>query len=257
MNPDEAINLIQKEQFDIAFLDLIMPKTDGVDLLGRLRKLSPDLPVVLMSGYSVEDKWTRGKELGAVSCLRKPFEYEELFARMEAVMRRGLLGDLDDPAHGPERVVMELRKIIDEELIVIDQDWLDGKGDVKTLVGEALFEFGDVEGRGKKVRLQHALGVGVYRGKLYVADTYNSKIKLITPDLANPDNSECKTFLGDPPGWLKAKMFNEPAGLSIAGAKMYVADTNNHRIRVVYMNTKEVTTLEIQGLEPPKREKKK
>lgn len=77
-NPDEVINLIQKEQFDIAFLDLIMPKTDGVDLLGRLRKLSPDLPVVLMSGYSVEDKWIRGKELGAVSCLRKPFEYEDI-----------------------------------------------------------------------------------------------------------------------------------------------------------------------------------
>ncbi len=77
-NPEEAISLIQKEQFDIAFLDLIMPKTDGVDLLGRLRKLSPDLPVVLMSGYTVEDKWTRGKELGAASCLRKPFEYEDI-----------------------------------------------------------------------------------------------------------------------------------------------------------------------------------
>ncbi len=146
--------------------------------------------------------------------------------------------------------------VADSEVSSIRAVPLDGKGDVKTLVGEGLFEFGDIEGKGKKVRLQHALGVGVYGGKVYVADTYNSKIKLITPDLANPDNSECKTFLGDPPGWLKAKMFNEPAGLSIAGTKMYVADTNNHRIRVVDMNTKEVTTLEIQGLEPPKRAKK-
>jgi thiol-disulfide isomerase/thioredoxin len=146
--------------------------------------------------------------------------------------------------------------VADSEVSAIRAVPIDGKGHVKTIVGEGLFEFGDENGKGKKVRLQHALGVGVHGGKIYVADTYNSKIKVIQPDLANPDNSECKTFLGDPPGWLKAKMFNEPAGLSIAGDKMYVADTNNHRIRVVDMNTKEVTTLELQGVEPPKRSKK-
>ncbi|MCI0682265.1 MAG: redoxin domain-containing protein [Gemmataceae bacterium] len=134
---------------------------------------------------------------------------------------------------------------------------IDGKGNVKTLVGEDLFEFGDVDGKGKMVRLQHALGVAVKDGKIYVADTYNSKIKVLTPDLADPDNTECRTFLGDPPGWLKAKMFNEPGGISIAGSKMYVADTNNHRIRVVDMNTKYVTTLNLEGVEPPKREKMK
>jgi DNA-binding beta-propeller fold protein YncE len=134
---------------------------------------------------------------------------------------------------------------------------IDGKGEVKTLVGEDLFEFGDIDGKGKKVRLQHALGVAVKDGKVYVADTYNNKLKVLTPDVANPENTECKTYLGDPPGWLKAKMFNEPAGISIAGSKMYVADTNNHRIRVVDMNTKEVTTLNLEGVEPPQRETKK
>lgn len=147
--------------------------------------------------------------------------------------------------------------VADSETSSIRAVPIDGKGDVKTIVGEDLFEFGDVEGKGKKVRLQHALGVNYLNGKLYVADTYNSKIKVITPDLANPENSECKTYLGDPPGWLKAKMFNEPAGMSIAGGKLYVADTNNHRIRVVDMSTKEVATLNLQGVEPPKREKKK
>lgn len=147
--------------------------------------------------------------------------------------------------------------VADSEVSAIRAVPIDGKGHVKTIVGEGLFDFGDVEGKGKKVRLQHALGVGVRDGKIYVADTYNSKIKVIEPDLNDPDNSVCKTYLGDPAGWLKAKMFNEPAGLSIAGDKMYVADTNNHRIRVVDMNTKEVTTLNLEGVEPPKREKKK
>ncbi|MFO0866518.1 MAG: hypothetical protein U0744_18045 [Gemmataceae bacterium] len=50
---------------------------------------------------------------------------------------------------------------------------------VKTVVGEGLFEFGDVDGVGAKVRLQHALGVALKDNTLFVADTYNSKIKTI------------------------------------------------------------------------------
>ena len=45
-------------------------------------------------------------------------------------------------------------------------------------------------------------------------------------------------------------MFNEPTGLSLANGKLYVADTNAHRIRVVDMKTKELTTLALKGVEP-------
>jgi len=109
--------------------------------------------------------------------------------------------------------------------------------------------FGDVDGVGDNVRLQHALGVAFKDGKLYVADTYNSKIKLI-----DPAKRSCTTFLGDPPGWLKPRMFNEPGGVSIAGNKLYVADTNNHRICVVDLGTKALATLQLQGIEPVRRE---
>jgi DNA-binding beta-propeller fold protein YncE len=123
------------------------------------------------------------------------------------------------------------------------------KGNVTTIVGEGLFEFGDKNGKGKQVRLQHALGVAYLDGKLYVADTYNSKIKLI-----DPEQKTCETYLGDPPGWLKEKMFNEPAGISIAAGKMYVADTNNHRIQIVDMKTKTATTLRLQDVDPVRRD---
>src|SRR5262249_6514211 len=73
----------------------------------------------------------------------------------------------------------------------------DPAGRVSTIVGEGLFEFGYEDGIGAKVRLQHALGVAYKDGKLYVADTYNSKIKLI-----DPETRSCKTFLGGPAGWL-------------------------------------------------------
>jgi DNA-binding beta-propeller fold protein YncE len=62
-----------------------------------------------------------------------------------------------------------------------------------------------------------------------------------------------KTVLGGgPPGWLIGPAFNEPAGLSFAGGKLYVADTNAHRIRVVDPATMQVTTLRLTGVEPPK-----
>jgi DNA-binding beta-propeller fold protein YncE len=142
--------------------------------------------------------------------------------------------------------------VADSEISAIRALPLGGKGNVATIVGEGLFEFGDVNGIGDKVRLQHALGVAYRDGKLYVADTYNSKIKII-----DPATRVCDTFLGDPAGWLKAKMFNEPGGLSFGGNKLYIADTNNHRIRVVDMKTKAVTNLELQGVEPPARAAKK
>ena len=67
-----------------------------------------------------------------------------------------------------------------------------------------------MDGVGDKVRLQHALGVAYHDGKLYVADTYNSKIKVI-----DPEKRTCKTFLGgEPDGWLATPLFNEPGGLS-------------------------------------------
>jgi thiol-disulfide isomerase/thioredoxin len=122
-------------------------------------------------------------------------------------------------------------------------------GEVKTVVGVVdldLFRFGDKDGVGGKVRLQHALGVVYHDGKLYVADTYNSKIKVI-----DPEKRACSTFVGGPAGWLSQRLFNEPGGLSYADGKLYVADTNGHRIQVVDLKTKAVSTLALKGVEPP------
>jgi DNA-binding beta-propeller fold protein YncE len=137
--------------------------------------------------------------------------------------------------------------VADSETSSIRAVPLDGKGEVKTLVGLDLFVFGDVDGKGNEVRLQHALGVAYHEGKLYVADTYNSKIKVL-----DPKTRTCKTFLGgEEEGWLATPVFNEPAGLSCAAGKLYVADTNAHRIRVVDLKTKTVSTLQLQGVEAP------
>lgn len=128
-------------------------------------------------------------------------------------------------------------------------------GEVTTLVGtsdlpngRALFEFGDKDGVGSKVRLQHPLGIVFHDGFLYVADSYNHKIKRI-----NVKTRTCTTWLGTgkPGESLDPPQFAEPAGLSVAGGRLYVADTNNHRICVVDLLTKDLTVLPIPGLKPP------
>ena len=131
-----------------------------------------------------------------------------------------------------------------------------GKG-VKTVVGTShlpgarLFTFGDVDGSARRARLQHPLGVVHYQGKLYVADTYNNKIKVV-----DPVNGTTRTLCGtgkpgrtdDPP------TFDEPAGITAAAGKLFVADTNNHLIRVIDLQRRnKVSTLVIPALKPPKQ----
>jgi len=124
------------------------------------------------------------------------------------------------------------------------------RGLVRTVVGMGLFEFGDRDGQGKAVRLQHPLGVAYHNGLLYIADTYNNKIKIL-----DPVKRTCRTFLGDrkPGNSDDPPRFDEPGGISIAGDFLFVADTNNHAIRAVHLKTKQVRTLALQGLEPPPR----
>ncbi len=122
-------------------------------------------------------------------------------------------------------------------------------GTVETLVGGDLFEFGDVDGSGDDVRLQHPLGVFAYGDKVLIADTYNHKIKEL-----DPKTRAVKTFLGTcKPGQTDGSTaaFYEPGGLAVANGKLYIADTNNHAVRVVDLKTKQTSTLNIKGLQPP------
>jgi thiol-disulfide isomerase/thioredoxin len=123
---------------------------------------------------------------------------------------------------------------------------------VQTIVGVHLFGFGDVDGRGPQVRLQHCLGLAYDDGKLYIADTYNNKIKV-----CDPKTKSVQSFLGtrEPGSSDDAAQFDEPGGLSVGGSTLYVADTNNHVIRAVDLKTRKVTTLpiDIKTPRPPVR----
>ncbi|NJR19116.1 MAG: redoxin domain-containing protein [Calothrix sp. CSU_2_0] len=123
---------------------------------------------------------------------------------------------------------------------------------VRTICGSGnLFEFGDRDGIGSDVLLQHCLGAEYAEGNVWIADTYNHKIKCI-----NLSTGECKTVLGSGEFGLKDGVgtnaqFSEPSGLSILDYFLYIADTNNHVIRQVDLNSLEVTTLNFTGLCSP------
>jgi sugar lactone lactonase YvrE len=150
--------------------------------------------------------------------------------------------------------------VADAEVSAVRKVALDGTGPVETLVGRGLFVFGDRDGPGRvddpeqrkttEALLQHCVGVAYHQGMVYVADTYNSKIKTI--DLMN---GKVATFLGGPAKAGEERVFNEPTGLTIAGDKLYVADTNAHRIRMVDLETKAVKTLELKDIPPVEQPK--
>ena len=103
-------------------------------------------------------------------------------------------------------------------------------GAVTTLVGKALFVFGDKDGDGNTARLQHPIGLAYGDGALWVADTYNSKIKRV-----DPKTGETKTVAS--PGTKHDTLF-EPSGLVVmpttsAGTVLLIADTNHARIEKV------------------------
>ena len=141
--------------------------------------------------------------------------------------------------------------VADAEANVIRAVALPPTNMVTTIAGGDLFEFGDVDAQGEKARLQHPLGVAVHDGRVFIADTYNHKIKML-----DPLTGVVTTFAGtgraghtDGPG-ARAQFF-EPGGLSVSANTLYVADTNNHAIRVIDVSTRDVRTLRFESLAPP------
>lgn len=116
-------------------------------------------------------------------------------------------------------------------------------GEVKTIVGEDLFIFGDRDGKASEVRLQHPLGITYYKKMLYIADTYNSKIKMIDPDRRLSITLSGNGEAGFKNGKRLQAQLNQPGGITAGFGKLYIADTNNHAIRIFNLATEELQTI--------------
>ena len=117
---------------------------------------------------------------------------------------------------------------------------------VTTIVGTGLFDYGDGDGTGDAVALQHPQALIAYGDRLYVADSYNHKIKIV-----DPATRRCWTWLGrrriagDQDGDADMAAFAEPGGMSIGNRTLFIADTNNHAVRAADLDSGQVRTLTI------------
>jgi DNA-binding beta-propeller fold protein YncE len=121
-------------------------------------------------------------------------------------------------------------------------------GAVTTIVGTGLFDFGDVDGLPPAARLQHPQGVAYSGGLLYVADTYNHKVRIV-----DPNTTAVRTLVGTgeagfADGPATTASLNEPGGISIGSNIIFVADTNNNVIRRYELESATVSTLGFTNL---------
>jgi DNA-binding beta-propeller fold protein YncE len=141
--------------------------------------------------------------------------------------------------------------VADAESNVVRAVALPPVNEVTTLAGGDLFDFGDADGVGDIARFQHPLGVAVHSGSVYVADTYNHRVRVIDPSTRRVTTLAGTGVSGFGDGAGHRAQFAEPGGLSAARGQLFVADTNNHAIRVIDLASREVRTLTLKGLTPP------
>ena len=84
---DDALAYIQSGNYDVAVLDVMMPKTDGLTVLKKVRESGNRIPVIMLTAKSEIEDRVLGLDLGANDYLPKPFDSRELVARIRAVTR--------------------------------------------------------------------------------------------------------------------------------------------------------------------------
>jgi two-component system response regulator HydG len=97
---EEAVSRLRSEAFDAVVTDLRMPKVDGLALLAEARRVSPDLPVIVMTAYGAVDSAIESIRRGASHYLTKPFKLDELTLFLDRLIdarRVAVLGRRSSP----------------------------------------------------------------------------------------------------------------------------------------------------------------
>jgi DNA-binding response OmpR family regulator len=109
-----ALNWAEKEDVDLLVLDLGLPGMDGLDVCRRLRRVRPDLPVLMLTARTDEVDFVVGLDAGADDYVAKPFRLAELMARVRALLRRSVPDTPDALEAGGVRMDLAGRRVLVE-----------------------------------------------------------------------------------------------------------------------------------------------
>ena len=96
-DPEEVSRLMTEETPQLVLLDLVLPGSDGIELMGEIREIA-DVPVIFLSAYGQDEVVARAFDLGAADYVVKPFSPTELAARIRAALRKRAAPELAEPA---------------------------------------------------------------------------------------------------------------------------------------------------------------
>ncbi len=88
LNGEEALDFARGAEYDAMILDIMMPKMDGYQVLSRLRQQGSDVPVLFLTARDAVADRVKGLDMGADDYLVKPFDFDELLARIRAMTRK-------------------------------------------------------------------------------------------------------------------------------------------------------------------------
>jgi thiol-disulfide isomerase/thioredoxin/DNA-binding beta-propeller fold protein YncE len=185
----------------------------------------------------------------AMAGLHQIWRYDLLLNRLEVFAGNGYEGLLDGNLHEAEFAQPSGLSINDDKLYVADSETssirmidLNNKY-VKTIIGKDLFIFGYKDGNLSEGLLQHPIGLDANGDKIYVADTYNHAIRVLDLEkrvintLIARDNSICTDRC--------ELLLYEPNDVKYHNNRLYIADTNNHLIRIYDLNKRKLDVLDI------------
>ncbi len=214
----------------------------------RLYREGPALEIPLNSPWDIA--WQEGKLIIAMAGFHQLWQLDPAQKRIQVWVGSGM-EDLRDG----HRLVSALAQpsgltvAPDGRVYFADSEssairYVEGD-QVKTLIGEGLFTFGDRDGSFAQALLQHPIGLTWQDGALWVADTYNHKIRRIDLERRHLETVLGTGQRGYRDGTASEALFSEPNDIKALDGFFYITDTNNHQLRVWDPRRNEVATLEV------------
>lgn len=122
---EEALIYIKQYEYDVIILDIMIPIINGLEVLKRLRAMKVDTPVLMLTAKSTTEDKIVGLDLGADDYLSKPFNTEELLARIRALVRRRPVLHEEQLAFGDLRLDLSSLTLLcgDKKVVLMNKEF--------------------------------------------------------------------------------------------------------------------------------------